>query len=70
MLAMRNVDFLLFGKKIAISASRYPVSRTEPPRDLEDARQIISAWRDHYNHVRPHSSLGYIPPAVFAQQAA
>ena len=39
-------------------------------RDLEDARQIISAWRDHYNHVRPHSSLGYIPPAVFAQQAA
>ena len=39
-------------------------------RDLEDARQIISAWRDSYNHVRPHSSLGCIPPAVFAQQAA
>ena len=39
-------------------------------RDVQDARQIITAWRDHYNHVRPHSSLGYIPPAVFAQQAA
>ena len=39
-------------------------------RNVQDARQIITAWRDHYNHVRPHSSLGYVPPAVFAQQAA
>ena len=39
-------------------------------RDLNDARHIIDEWRHHYNHVRPHSSLGYIPPAVFAQQAA
>ena len=27
--------------------------------DLADARRIIAAWRDHYNTVRPHSSLGY-----------
>jgi len=39
-------------------------------KSLTDARQIINAWRHHYNHIRPHSSLGYQPPAVFAQQAA
>ena len=39
-------------------------------RDLEDARRVIDDWRHHYNHVRPHSSLGYMPPAVFAQKAA
>jgi putative transposase len=39
-------------------------------RDLHDARRVIDDWRYHYNHVRPHSSLGYVPPAVFAQQAA
>ena len=27
-------------------------------------------WREHYNQVRPHSSLNYLPPVVFAQQAA
>jgi putative transposase len=39
-------------------------------KDLHDARQIISAWRVHYNHVRPHSSLGYVPPEKYAQRAA
>lgn len=37
---------------------------------LEDARRTIEAWRMHYNEVRPHSALGYLPPAVFARQAA
>jgi len=37
---------------------------------LEDARQIIEQWRTHYNEVRPHSSLGYQPPAVYEKQAA
>lgn len=39
-------------------------------RDLADARQVIDEWRYHYNHERPHSSLGKLPPAVFAKQAA
>jgi len=30
---------------------------------LEEARVIIEAWRRHYNTQRPHSSLGYRPPA-------
>lgn len=33
---------------------------------LAEARQIIAAWRDDYNQVRPHGSIGRIPPAVFA----
>jgi len=37
---------------------------------LADPRDEIENWRDHYNHVRPHRSLGKMPPAVFARQAA
>ena len=39
-------------------------------RTLEEAREIIDQWREHYNNVRPHSSLGYLPPVVFAKKAA
>lgn len=38
--------------------------------DLLEARSEIEAWRIHYNEVRPHSALGYQPPAVFARNAA
>jgi putative transposase len=37
---------------------------------IEDARTEIDNWQRHYNHVRPHRSLGKIPPAVFAKDAA
>ncbi len=30
---------------------------------LAEAKIIIEKWRVHYNTVRPHSSLGYKPPA-------
>jgi transposase InsO family protein len=30
---------------------------------LAEARVLIEAWRRHYNTARPHSSLGYRPPA-------
>ena len=30
---------------------------------LQEARILIEAWRREYNGVRPHSSLGYRPPA-------
>ncbi len=28
-----------------------------------EAKVLIEQWREHYNRVRPHSSLGYRPPA-------
>ena len=30
---------------------------------LKEAKIVIEAWRQHYNSVRPHSSLGCRPPA-------
>ena len=30
---------------------------------LKEARIVIEQWRNQYNTVRPHSSLGYRPPA-------
>ena len=30
---------------------------------LREAQVLIEAWRRHYNAIRPHSSLGYRPPA-------
>jgi putative transposase len=35
-------------------------------RTLTDARTMAEAWRRDYNHVRPHGSLGDLPPALFA----
>ena len=37
---------------------------------LDDARGKLEAWRNDYNHERPHSSLGYLTPAEFAQRTA
>ena len=30
---------------------------------LKEAQVLIESWRRHYNAIRPHSSLGYRPPA-------
>jgi putative transposase len=36
--------------------------------DGREAQQIIENWRLDYNQARPHSSLGYLTPAEFAQK--
>jgi len=36
---------------------------TEIFYSLKEAQILIEQWRIHYNEVRPHSSLGYRPPA-------
>ena len=35
---------------------------------LEEAKVLIEQWRREYNTIRPHSSLGYRPPAPEAIQ--
>ncbi len=35
---------------------------------LNHARALVGQWQHDYNHERPHSSLGDLPPAVFAAQ--
>ena len=34
---------------------------------LREAQVLIEGWRQHYNRVRPHSALGYRPPAPAAR---
>jgi len=38
--------------------------------DLQQARQLIESWRLDYNEVRPHSSLGDVPPAAYRPPVA
>jgi hypothetical protein len=35
---------------------------------LLEAKVLIERWRQHYNTIRPHSALGYRPPAPEAMQ--
>jgi putative transposase len=35
---------------------------------MSEARESIERWREDYNTRRPHSSLGRIPPATFANR--
>jgi transposase InsO family protein len=37
-------------------------------RSVTEARVVIEAWIEHYNHVRPHRALGMRAPAVFTAQ--
>ena len=37
---------------------------------LAEAKLLSTQWRLEYNHRRPHSSLGYVAPAVFAASLA
>lgn len=37
-------------------------------RNRLEARIVIEDWRQHYNHVRPHSSLNYETPEAFSNR--
>ena len=39
-------------------------------RSRAEAKIVIETWRQHFNQVRPHSSLGYHTPAEFVTQRA
>jgi putative transposase len=38
-------------------------------RSLGHARELITEWRHDYNRLRPHTSLGGLPPAEFASRS-
>ena len=41
----------------------HPVSGRCFPEHLKEAKALIERWRQEFNRFRPHSSLGYRPPA-------
>ena len=38
--------------------------------NLAEARYLAETWRNEYNQIRPHSSLGYRTPVEFAATCA
>ena len=49
---------------------RYELLNGEIFYTLLEAKVIIEAWRNYYNHKRPHSSLGYKPPAPLTREVS
>lgn len=43
---------------------------TEEFENMAAARKLTAAWKEDYNHHRPHSSLGYVTPVEFAARGA
>lgn len=39
-------------------------------RSRDEAKVLIEAWRQHYNQVRPHSSLDYLTPDEFKRRGS
>jgi len=37
-------------------------------KNLYEARETTAKWRNDYNHIRPHSSLGNLTPSEFARK--
>ena len=37
-------------------------------KGIAEAKVVIASWLDHFNSVRPHSSLGYLTPSEFAEK--
>lgn len=40
-----------------------------PFANLRHARHLIAAWRDDYNHHRPHSSLDGLTPREYHKRS-
>ena len=69
---LREAEILLSqGQSVPVACKRIEVS--ERMRDellnlerfdtLHEAKVLVERWRHIYNRIRPHSSLGYRPPA-------
>jgi transposase InsO family protein len=51
------------------TATQDPSWKLKPLTGLLEAKVLIERWRVEYNTIRPHSALGYRPPAPEAIQA-
>ncbi len=65
----------MFSSRQPIKSLVHLLPKTELPDraifySLAKAKVLIEAWLVHYNTVRPHSALGYHPPAPQAVHLA
>ena len=69
---LRQIEVQLVRARVSHLPTRTPPSQNKLRDEclkleifysLKEAQVIIGAWKDHYNRVRPHSSLDYRPPA-------
>ncbi len=37
-------------------------------KSITQVQEITNQWLEEYNNIRPHASLGHVPPRVFAKQ--
>jgi putative transposase len=67
----RNGHLESFNGKFRDACAMWPQRPLVPQsRPGHQARQVIEAWREDYNTLRPHSALNQLPPALFAQAIA
>ena len=60
-----NVRLVAFHHEESFNSKlRDELLNTELFYSLKEATVLIERWRQHYNTIRPHSSLGYRPPAT------
>ena len=58
------VFYIAMAGTVAFASSAVlAVAEREVFYSLREAQILIEQWRRHYNTVRPHSALGYRPPA-------
>ena len=55
---LRNLYELVCGRDEFLALEQF--------ESLAAARKLTALWKEDYNHRRPHGSLGYVAPAVFA----
>ena len=53
-------------KETFISRFSDELLKREVFADLLEAKVLVEDYREHYNHNKPHSALGYQIPAEFA----
>ena len=56
-----SLDRLGWRSHLFLTAGLHGAENNARNEDEDDI--VIEQWRQHYNTVRPHSALGYRPPA-------
>ncbi|NUT61446.1 transposase [Herbaspirillum sp. C9C3] len=60
---------VIWGPKSFFEEFRDEVLSMEWPRNRLEAKAVIEDCTQHYNKVRPHSSLNYQTPEAFSKKA-